>query len=294
MDEKKTTETTNPTTATTPEEEKKEPAHIEIETIAFEKDAVTCFMNGRQLCEKINSMFRAVFADFSYCELRMNNGPVPDIVKNTIPANNMYVNLVFRENSADGQHMLKRRADHKGSRLLDKCEFAFGRLSNHAYTLDEDSAESLEEFLPQMFMKNNKKVDWNVRMFERYVPSPNGMYPNGFNGGSYIEVVLYGFPVELLLKKMYGDTGENGEKYDYGCFMMRYTADFASKMQYSAANGMQFNAVEAADGANMVLQITQLNAATVNKLYSIIGLDNRAMYGAYYGNPYIPWTQGQQ
>lgn len=270
MDEKKTTETTNPT-ANTPEEEK-EPAHIEIETIAFEKDAVTCFMNGRQLCEKINSMFRGVFADYSHCELRMNNGNVPDIVRATIPANGLYVNLVFRETNVEGQHMLKRRADHKGTRLLDKMEFTFGKLSNHAYTLDEDSTESLEEFLPQMFIKSTKKIDWANRTFESFINPPAGVLPYGFNGGGYIEVTMHGFPVELLLKKIYGATGENGEKYDYGCHMMRSTAD----------------------GADMVLQITQLNAATVNKLYSAIGMDNRAAYGAYYGNPYIgPWMQPQ-
>lgn len=266
MEENKTLIGTPNENGKAPETEEKPKSRVNVKTIEFESDAETTFMNGAMLREKIDSMFRSIWADYDCCRLQINDTLKPDIINKTIPVNAIYVDLLFRENDAGGFKALHRRSESKGSRTLDKLEYTLGGMSSRAYTIDPDVLEALEEFLPQnLGSKNKKKMttdDWMRRVFESGVTTPAGVYPYGYSGGNFIEVAILGFPVEMMLKKIYGEKSEDGDAYDYSCRLMRSTID----------------------GRDLVLQITQMRTATVNKLYNVIGMNNR-MSQQFYNSP---------
>ena len=241
------------------EEKKEEPrASINVEPSDFDEDAGVVFLTGTQLREKINAMFRAVFADFDSCSLHFNNGNAIDVVTNTIGANMMYADLHFRETTVDGFHMLKHRSETKGSSLLSRINYTIGQNNSRAYTLNEDGLEALEEFLPGFNPKNRKKVtldQWNRRVFETNMAAAPGMLGYGMYGGNAIDVVITGFPIESILKKIYG-AKKDSEFFDYACYMMRTTMN-----------------------RDIILQITQLKASVVNKLSSMVGIPNMYNYG---------------
>lgn len=239
-------------------EPEKQKASIDIQPIKFDADAVTMYLNGMQLREKIDSMFKAVFADYIGCKLNMNVGQVPDVVARTLPASAIYVDLVFSENTKDGYHVLKRRSETKGSSMLSRANFVMGGLSSRTYAFDEDAMESLEEFIPRF--NSNKKIDWYQRSNEVVNGAPMGFLGYGYNGGTTTEVNVLGFPVEPLLKKIYGAQDDEGHDMEYGCHMIRSTID----------------------GRDLVLQVTQLKTATVSKLYSVMG-----MAQSTFGNPFL-------
>lgn len=240
-----------------------------VEPVEFEQDSANTYTTGAKLRERIDGMFRAVFADYYTCSLQVNNGPVPDIITRTIASNGIYVNLMFRENDAPGFHVLKRRSESKGNRKLDALEYALGGQCSRLYLPDSDALEGLEEFLPKMTSsKNNKKMSveqWlQTRIIEEPATPPNGMYPVGMYGPSFINVSIVGFPVELMLKKLYGDKNEDGETMDYACHLMRLTAT-----------------------GDMLLEMTQLKTKVVQKLYNMIGI-NQPNYGyGNYNSPYL-------
>ena len=242
---------------------------INAEPIDFDEDAGVVFLTGTQLREKINAMFRAVFADFDSCSLHFNNGNAIDVVTNTIGANAMYVDLHFRETTVDGFHMLKHRSETKGSSLLSRINYTIGEGNTRAYTLNEDGLEALEEFLPGFNPKNRKKVtldQWNRRIFEANLATAPGMLGYGMYGGNAIDVVVSGFPIEPILKKIYG-AKKDGDYFDYACYMMRMTSN-----------------------RDIILQVTQLKTSVLNKLSAMVGIPNMYNYGVstnmYTYNPF--------
>jgi len=235
---------------------------IDLDPIKFEADAETMFINGAQLTEKISAMFKAVFADFVGCQIVTNNPGIaaPEIVNRTIAPGAMYVNLSFAENSSkDGYHVLKRRSETKGTKMISRLNFVNGGMSNRMYTIDDGAKEALEEFLPTQFNKN-KKPDFDARYVELVNSAPAGFMNYGFNGGSMTECKLFGFPIELLLKKIYGAKDSEGHDLEYGCNLIRMTVD----------------------GRDSVLQVTQLKSSTVNKLFNIMGMGQQQ-----FGNPML-------
>lgn len=240
-----------------------------VEPIQFEQDGANTYTTGTKLRERIDGMFRSVFADYHTCTLQVNNGPVPDIITRTIAPNSIYVNLLFRENDAGGFHMLKRRSTTRGSRKLDALEYALGGQCSRIYLPDADALEGLEEFLPQVGSNGKNKKTMSVeqwlqtRIIEEPAGAPAGVYPVGMYGASFINVSIIGFPVELMLKKIYGDKNEDGESLDYACHLMRLTAS-----------------------GDMLLEMTQVKKKVVQKLYNMIGIPQP--YGVNnYNMPYL-------
>lgn len=243
-----------------------------VEPVQFEQDSANTYTTGAKLRERIDGMFRSVFADYHTCTLQVNNGPVPDIITRTIASNGIYVNLMFRENDAPGFHVLKRRSETKGNRKLDALEYALGGQCSRLYIPDADALEGLEEFLPQTSGKNKKSMSveqWlQTRIIEEPATPPTGMYPVGMYGPSFINTVIIGFPIELMLKKLYGEKNEDGETLDYACHLMRLTAS-----------------------GDMLLEMTQIKTKVVQKLYNMIGIA-QPQYGFNYATPYLFNSRG--
>ena len=255
-DEKKTTVVEN--------EEEEAKIEIKCEPAEFENDASATFITGNMLREKIDDLFRSMFIDYFGCTLQINNGTnVPDVVGHTIQGGGIYVDLTFRESTAKGFHALKRRSEMKtkGS-LLSALEHTIGQGATQAYVIDEDAGEALATLVPKPF--NNKKVNWDIRKFERVSNMyNNGFMPYGFNGGSTIEVVLVGFPLETILKLIYGGKDAK-DTYDYGCTIICDTGT-----------------------RDKLFQITRLKSATVDKLYRLLDRDGSYRTMGYYGNPTV-------
>lgn len=259
-----------PTTEETAETEK---VTFNVEPVQFEQDGASTYTTGTKLRERIDGMFRSVFADYHTCTLQVNNGPVPDIITRTIATNGIYVNLLFRENDAAGFHVLKRRSAVKGNRKLDALEYALGGQCSRMYLPDADALEGLEEFLPQVSGGKNKKAmsteQWlQTRIIEEAATAPTGMYPVGMYGANYINVSVIGFPIELMLKKIYGEKNEDGEVMDYACHLMRLTAS-----------------------GDMLLEITQMKTKVVQKLYNMVGIPQSYGYSNYVA-PYLYTNRG--
>ena len=80
----------------TNKEEKKEPVTLAVEPSEFDADAEVIFLTGSMLREKINNMFRAVFADFDSCTLQVNTQNSIDVVSNSFALGALYVDLHFK------------------------------------------------------------------------------------------------------------------------------------------------------------------------------------------------------
>ena len=85
--------------------------------------------------------------------------------------------------------------------------------------------------------------------------SAPGMFGYGIYGGNAIDVCITGLSLEAILKKIYGSE-KDGDFFDYACVMIRSTMT-----------------------RDMILQITQLKASVVNKLGSMVGINNMYNYG---------------
>ena len=263
MEENKTlvgqnVEATNQAEPEKKNEGEREPITFDVEPIQFESDAGTFYANTVQLREKIDGMFRSVYTDYEGCRIDFNDGMKPEIINRSIPVGCVYVDLVFREKGAEGFHMLERRSKVKGKSRFDQLEFTLGGMNNRAYTLMPDSVEALEEFLPTPMgnPKNRKKLtvdQWvQQRTIESPVTSPAGSLMYGYTSSSFIDVSIIGFPIENFLRKLYGVKDADGKMYEYACHLLRRTWD----------------------GKDLVLQITRMDMAVVNKLYTIVGVPN--------------------
>lgn len=254
--------------ATETNKEEKQPVTLSVEPSEFDDDAGVIFLTGSMLREKINSMFRAVFADFDSCTINIATQNSTDVIVNSFGIGSLYVDLHFRENSVDGYHMLKRRSETKGSSILSRINYTIGANNTRAYILDEDGLEGLEEFLPGFNSKNRKKIttdQWNRRIFEQNLSTVPGMIGYGIYGGNAIDVVVTGLSLDAILKKIYGSE-KDGEYFDYACSIVRGTAN-----------------------RDLILQVTQLKASVVNKLANMIGITNMYNYGIS-NNLYNPGT----
>lgn len=238
-------------------------AKIECEPIQFEEDASATFITGNMIREKIDDLFRTMFVDYFGCSLQINDGRnVPEIVNRTIQSGGIFVNLTFRENSAKGFHALKHRSEMKSKGLLSALEHTIGKDASQAYVIDDDAGDALASLIPKPF--NSKKVNWEMRKIEQVSNQyGNGFMPYGFNGGSTIEVILVGFPLETILKVIYGGKDDK-DTYDYGCTIICDTGT-----------------------RDKLFQITKLKSATVNKLYRLLDRDANYRNMGYYGNPMV-------
>ena len=262
MDEKKEVKTEATADAKVEETPK---TKIENDPIAFDVDVPTMFCNSYQLMEKIDAMFKAVFADYACCEIRVNNGADvnPDTISRSVLPGGLYVNLFFRENENDGFHVLHRRGTGDKSSMLSRLEHVWGSNNHRAYELDPDALEALEEFMPKR--PNNQKVKWDSRYYENQANAQQNMLPYGYNAAQFIYGELVGFPIELILKKLFGDKDDNGDPVDYGCHIMRSTID----------------------GRALVFQISKMSKASAEKLGSVVGMNqiNIASNAPYFGYP---------
>ena len=255
--------------------ETEKPAEEEVEIkctpLKFDDDATAMFITGNLLREKIDDLFRSMFIDYVGSILQINDGMnVPDVVNRTIQRGGIYVDLMFRENTAKGFHALKRRRSERTGGLLDAIENTIGRSASQAYLINEDAGAALGSLLPKPFgyaANKEQKINWELRKFERMSnPYGNGFMPYGFNINGTAEVILVGFPLETILKVIYGKKDDNGE-YDYGCTIICDTGN-----------------------RDKLFQITKLKGATVEKLYRLLNRDASYRTMGYYGNPMVNYA----
>lgn len=267
---------TNQTEETT---EKKPTTKIIFEPLEFDNDATTMFITTRLLKEKIDNLFRAVFADYDGCVIQINNGMKPNVITRTIQQGGLYVDLVFRENrNGRGCHAINRRSDMKDNSMLSRIEFTIGSDSNRGYELTDDAKQSLSELLPRPFNAREDenyadKINWNDRTVELLNTVSAGYYSTGINGGSSASVTVTGFPIETIIGILYDGfnlededykkLGISSEKHDYGCKIINTTND-----------------------KDVLLQITQLKKSAVNKIYRLMNIQPMNAIG-YYSNPMV-------
>ena len=239
--------------ATSKEEEKKPKVTIDIDPVEFSGEAETLFMNSKKLRERINAIFREIFVDYFDCSIQMNVGNSIDAVNQTVALGGIYVDLIFAEKDAPGFHALKRRVSEetKKAPLFDRLESVAGTLNARFYDIDPDVLEALSEFMPVIGTKKTISTDqWYRHISEDSNRKPMNYAPAWINIGGSPHVVITGFPIELMLKKIFGDMDDQKNKYDYSC-VVKCTA---------------------LDG-DTIFQITRISYATVRKLYELVGIN---------------------
>lgn len=276
--EEKSNETATDTKA---EDEENYDVSLDIDPIPFDDDAVTMFCSTRQLRDQIDRIFHGMFVDYVGCEIMVNTGfQVPKIIETTIPVGGLYVNLLFGpQPDANGYHVLiAKQTSNPKMPMYNRVTTTLGVAPSdvHAYRVDETAAIGLTEILPApyngIFNKKAKKNPSEIynRYYEDQVSQQNYMQMQGFNPANRIICRIIGFPMELVLKKIYGGQDEDQTQIDYGVHIIRDLGP-----------------------VDHLLQITRMKQSTVSKIYRAMSSCGVAMpnmnigANAYYGNPMV-------
>lgn len=224
------TETAKTENAGNKKKEEQPKSSFTVEPIEFPEVISSIFMNSSQIRNKIDDMLRAVLADYVGCEIKIHDGQNKVIGRFVMPGC-AYVNLIFRQNDdAPGYKALKRITPGDSSDLFGRISRTLGANASRGYKIDEFVLEALEDFFP-VDKKVKKAInDWDARIVE-IQQGVNGFSPAGFNYGGYIDVVVMGLPLEMLLAKIYG-TGEDGS-ISYVASAIMSTRDLSTDLVFN-------------------------------------------------------------
>ena len=295
MDETKTNETT---TTETKIEERKKYDHIvfEIDHKKFDSDATSTFLTTDAMKGLIDDLFHTIFTDYIGCEICVNDSRQNqmDVISRTIQPFGLYVELLFRENKANGLKLLAPVRENKTGDKLSRLESMCGPMSARAYMFNPDASVILAKLLPHPYgamdysksitgedlteedMYSPEKiptVNWVDQSFEEHTQISQSMF-HGMRPGYSITVHVTGFPLETILALIYGDceeteSGKKKKAFTYGCHVVK------------KINNNPF------DRASYLIQITRLRDDVVNKLFKACYSNNIPNMGGYYGNPMV-------
>ena len=249
---------------------KKEKTVIEVEEhVPFEGDMRTNLVSTSSMSDIVNSLFSSAFADYYGCDIRINNGENAALFNSSIvPRYSIYVNMYFKDRGANNKPIknLKRRgaaepkqavnADGKTTNNLAARYAAVNETHSAAntgrvYDVTSETYEALEEF---MFTNGNRNIHWNEYTQEMSVNM-------GIIGSKEEAIVcVTGLSLDKILTKIYGGKTDEGE--------FEYATSPSTMIPYQPK---QF-----------IIQVVQLNLATVRKLQRVLGNNSPANNGPQY------------
>lgn len=226
--------------------ETKEKARLEMNSLkTFEGGMKTNITSSIEMADRVSSVFGAL-PDYYGCKIRINNGYALPSVAHSMPQGEVYVDLYFKDNrsvSPDDEsksiRLISETDDGKpkndlGSRLLKMSGARNGRV----YKVTENTFDILEEFMPM-----GSRTRWNEHIQE--ISTNSSVY-----GKEDVVVCISGLKLDRIVSKIYGDKTASG-RYEY-CVVPSTVIPNANQ--------------------EFIIQVTQLDMATVRKLERDLGI----------------------
>lgn len=251
---------------------KKEKTVIEVEEhVHFDGDMKTNLISTVDMADIVSSLFSSAFADYYGCDIRFNNGENASAYNNPmIPKYQIYVNLYFKDRGISNKPIknLKRRGmaepkqgvDAEGNKTNNLArryaavnETHSANNTGRVYDVTSETYEALEEF---MFNSGSRNIRWSD--FTQEMSANMGII------GSKEEAIvcITGLSLDKILTKIYGGKTDEGE--------FEYAATPSTMIPYQSK---QF-----------IIQVIQLNLATVRKLQRSLGMNSPFNNGPQYTN----------
>ena len=196
----------NVATAQKANDETKVVPKIEVEeTLPFDANIKSCFINTIELASVVDNLFCPAMQDYVGCKISLADGSLPDILKAEIPMGKLYVSLFFKDRSGSGDNCpiknVTPRSLSKGKTKFDSLLRMSGQNAGRIYDVTQETYEALDEF--RFFP--NRKTNWNYLTSE--------IVSNyGFSGTYNQEIVacITGLDLEKIINKIYGTRTEEG------------------------------------------------------------------------------------
>lgn len=217
-----------------------------VEHPEFKGDMKTNIVTSIEMADIVSSLFAPAFPDYYGCRICVNNGSDP-IVSPTLPYGALYVDLFFKDNGPAPEG-IKKNIVPRGSNNEGKTDIGsrFARVNGsnnaRAYEVSKTTYEMLEEFV-----RSNGRIRWQDRTTE--ISSPMSIY-----GKDEVVVRIAGLDLNRVITKIYGSKTEDG-RYEYQATV---STMIPNKTQ------------------EFILQVVQLDLATVRDLQNKLGIYNTA------------------
>ena len=203
-------------------------------------------MSRMEMAEIVSSLFGGVFRDYAGCKIRINDGRGLPAVVNTIAPGALYVDLYFKDQSADTSSDKiatlsiagkKKDGDDKAS-LSERYTRVMGTIPGRMYVVSKETYECLEEF-----MFNGPRTQWNNHTQE--ITTQMNPYSK-----DEVLVTISGLDLNKIIAKIYGTKTEEG-RYEY----------------MAAPSTVIPNKTE-----EFIMTVTQLDLETVTDLQNTLGI----------------------
>lgn len=237
------------------EVEERQPAKIEVvENEIFPGNMKMAYLSSIEMADIVSSLFAPSFSDYYGCKV------CPPDNRNVVAANEqpgqVYVDLYFKDmgtpsggwkniNPIAADVPAKEKDDEDGVKRPNlsgryKAYSNVNRASGRVYNVTRETYEALEEFMPR-----GNKTNWNEHTFE----TMNGM---SIYGKEEVVLCITGLNLNKIIGKIYG-TKTNSGIFEY---------EVAPSTIIPHKNGA------------FIMQIAQLDVATVRKLQNELGIYN--------------------
>lgn len=233
---------------------------LDIEPAEFDGQAKCLYMNTKELCDMIGSIFKPVMPDYSGCKIRINDGTEKYPVLGLLAPGELYVNVFFKQTTSNpdpktSNVILAHGAPDGGNDMFKRMASVMGTNSRRIYALSDWTKEILLDFThpydpnPENYKKYMGFARWDQRIVE-------GAHPVTSLPGNANEVTVgvVGLPLLTFIYTLYGmeHKTSSGEKimYDYAVTPLRKTLT----SPYYSMNGVSNPGAD-----EYVLQITQLD-----------------------------------
>ena len=203
-------------------------------------------MSSMEMAEIVSSLFGGVFRDYAGCKIRINDGRGLPAVVNTIAPGALYVDLYFKDQSADTSSDKiatlsiagkKKEGEDKAS-LSERYTRVMGTIPGRMYVVSKETYECLEEF-----MFNGPRTQWNNHTQE--ITTQMNPYSK-----DEVLVTISGLDLNKIIAKIYGTKTEEG-RYEY----------------MAAPSTVIPNKTE-----EFIMTVTQLDLETVTDLQNTLGI----------------------
>lgn len=218
------------------------------------------------LCEVINSYFGGIFKEFYASKIYINDGHDVSLATRRIPNGALYIDLFFSMKSNIGNgitNAIKLVDDNSDNGKINQNDLTAMYLNTvrrynqtSVYELTDELKDILAPFTFE-YIDENTKVNWNEHKSEEL-----SSFDNFANKAEYI-CRISGLDLVKIIAAIYG-TGSNGVRYDYNVTVQNVIPSRAGEY---------------------ILNVSQLNMATVRELQSALGCwnNNGCNYNVYRG-----------
>lgn len=229
-----------------PTETKKEKTTIKIkERPVFKGGMKTDITTSIEIADFCNAMFAAAMHDFMGCKISINTGTDVVVANSGLPAGALYVDLYFRDNGKSTGAIknlinIYEKPEVKNEKLGDRLMRVAGNMNSASvYKVTPETYEMIEDFMP-----NGSRTNWALHTTE----TTRNVDPI-LRSREEIIVKITGLDLNKIISYIYGS------KTDEGVF--DYIATPSTMIP--ATNG------------EFILQVAQLNMATVRELQEALG-----------------------